>query len=233
MRRRRARANKGRQPRKPARAGAPRRSALARLRAELAEARATIDAIRRGKVDAVVVAGPTGHQIYTLQTADEPYRLMIEQLQEGALVLSADGIVTFCNRRFAEMANVAMPLVVGGSMDRFIDSSERPAFATIIASGSGSREFLLQRLDGPPIPVNISATTLSTSADRDRSIVVTDLTAQRHAEALKLADRMKDEFLATVSHELRTPLNAVIGWASMLKSGHLREERSTRALVSL
>ncbi|HVR19384.1 MAG TPA: PAS domain S-box protein [Polyangiaceae bacterium] len=38
-------------------------------------------------------------------------------------------------------------------------------------------------------------------------------TAREQAE---LANRTKDEFLATVSHELRNPLNAILGWAKLL-----------------
>jgi signal transduction histidine kinase len=39
------------------------------------------------------------------------------------------------------------------------------------------------------------------------------------AEALRAADRMKDEFLATVSHELRTPLTIVRGAIELLRRG--------------
>ena len=38
------------------------------------------------------------------------------------------------------------------------------------------------------------------------------------------ANRLKDDFLATLSHELRTPLNAIVGWAQLLKFGHLDED---------
>ena len=42
---------------------------------------------------------------------------------------------------------------------------------------------------------------------------------RRSEEALRAANRSKDEFLAIVSHELRTPLNAIVGWGSMSRAG--------------
>ncbi len=48
-----------------------------------------------------------------------------------------------------------------------------------------------------------------------------DLT--RAVEALREADRRKDNFLANVSHELRTPLVTVMGYTDLLLSGKLGE----------
>jgi PAS domain-containing protein len=76
---------------------------LARLRARLAEAEETLNAIRSGEVDAIAVDGPRGHQIYTLQSADQPYRILAERMSEGAAMLAAQGAILFCNRRLAEM----------------------------------------------------------------------------------------------------------------------------------
>ncbi len=55
-------------------------------------------------------------------------------------------------------------------------------------------------------------------------------------EELALADRTKDEFLATVGHELRTPLNAMLGWIHILRSGTVNaagEDRRERALDTI
>jgi PAS domain S-box-containing protein len=52
-------------------------------------------------------------------------------------------------------------------------------------------------------------------------------------EELRAADRRKDEFLTTASHELRTPLNAILGWASMLRGGHLGPEVARRAAETI
>ncbi len=70
---------------------------IAELEARLREAEETLDAIRNGDVDAVVVGGPSGQQVYTLENADRPYRVLIEQMQEGAVTLSEDGTILYCN----------------------------------------------------------------------------------------------------------------------------------------
>lgn len=54
--------------------------------------------------------------------------------------------------------------------------------------------------------------------------------ARRDAE---IANRLRDEFMATVSHELRTPLNAILGWAKILKSGKSSAENNARAIDTI
>ena len=48
--------------------------------------------------------------------------------------------------------------------------------------------------------------------------------------AVRQANRMKDEFLATLSHELRNPLNAILGWTRLLKTGELDRAATAHAL---
>ena len=66
---------------------------VADLRRRLQEAEDTINAIRDGHVEALVVHAPDGEQVFTLRSADQPYRLIVEQMREGALTLAADGTV--------------------------------------------------------------------------------------------------------------------------------------------
>ena len=96
------------------------RSACSSLRQRLKEAKDTIEAIREGHVDALVMRTPDGEQIYTLRTADQPYRLMVEQMHEGALTLSAEGTVLYCNARFAELVAPTSVDIVGQPFAQFV-----------------------------------------------------------------------------------------------------------------
>ena len=79
------------------------------LRRKLRDAEETLSAIHSGAVDAIVVADPAGAQhIYTLKGADKPYRVLVESMNEGALTLSAQGVILYCNARMATI--VGRPL---------------------------------------------------------------------------------------------------------------------------
>jgi hypothetical protein len=51
----------------------------------LEEAEETLRAIRQGEVDALVVQGAQGEQVYTLKGADYAYRVILEEMGEGAI----------------------------------------------------------------------------------------------------------------------------------------------------
>lgn len=59
-------------------------------------------------------------------------------------------------------------------------------------------------------------------------ILLREKILRREAEA---ANNAKDEFLAVLSHELRSPLNSMLGWARMLRSGKLDENKAKHAVA--
>src|SRR5262245_66417341 len=89
---------------------------IKKLQSELEEATETLRAIRQGEVDALVVDGPHGPQLFTLKTAEQPYRMLVEQMQEGAVTLTREGDVLYGNRRFAELVGATTESIVGGAL---------------------------------------------------------------------------------------------------------------------
>lgn len=158
-------------------------SQLVELQDRLREAEETLDAIRNGDVDAVVVGGPSGQQVYTLENADRPYRVLIEQMQEGAITLSDEGIILYCNHRFAALVGADREALIGEPIERFLPETELLAFRHLMTSGRGagrSAEFTLLGSNAL-VPVNVSIADLKVDEQMPNVLcgVVTDLTHSR------------------------------------------------------
>ena len=78
-----------------------RRLEISRLRERLEELEETLRAIRTGEVDALIVSGSEGDQVFTLQGAEHPYRVLVESMNEGAATLNWGGDVLYANRSFS------------------------------------------------------------------------------------------------------------------------------------
>jgi two-component system, NarL family, sensor kinase len=166
-------------------------SELAELRARLAEAEQTLRAIRTGEVDALVVEGKQGPQVFTLQGAEHAYRVLIESINEGALALTADMMILYANECFARMVKCPLEQVIGGSFRRFLSAEDQAKLRTLLkrADESGSKiQLLLKAGDGSRMPVQISIRPLAKNDFDGAAIgmVVTDMTeARRNEETLR------------------------------------------------
>src|SRR5688572_4992737 len=152
---------------------------IQRLRQRLQEAEDTLNAIRDGHVEALVVRSPAGEQIYTLRSADQPYRLMVEQMREGALTLAADGTILYCNSRFAELMALPPERITGQNLKRFIDRDDLPKLQAMLTADAFRDEFQLCTPLGASHPAQLSSTALNIDDVRTVAAVVTDLTHER------------------------------------------------------
>jgi signal transduction histidine kinase/ActR/RegA family two-component response regulator len=203
------------------------------LTERLEEAEETLRAVRAGEIDAFIVQGPEGEQIYALRSAEQPYRNLIEDMLEGAAILTTDGDVAYCNKRFAELVAVPLEDVIGGALERFINISDRPAYRSLLLAGSGKRRVRINAADGRTIDVLLSFTTSVSDDVERRNLIITDLSellvAQSGRDRAEQQSQAKDEFMAMLAHELRNPLSAITAAVQVLEAAKGRESVASRA----
>jgi len=203
------------------------------LEARLAEAEETLRAIRAGEIDALVVQGAAGERVYTLRNADYPYRTLVEQMQDGAAILTPDGDIIYCNQSLARLVSTPMQEAIGGPIARYFEGDAREVLDSLLAAGSGKRHTRISAADGRAIDVLLSLTSTVTDEVKRRSLIVTDLTelsdAQIGLERAQQQSHAKDEFMAMLAHELRNPLSAISAALEVLQAGGSNEVTGEKA----
>jgi signal transduction histidine kinase/ActR/RegA family two-component response regulator len=199
----------------------------------LAEAEDTLRAIRAGEVDALIVDGPGGEQVYTLRSSDQPYRAVVEQMQEGAAIVTAQGDVLYCNQRFAVLAGAPLETIIGGPIARFIGNDSRAGFDALMQAGRGTMQAELGAPGRRPFFVYLSLTSGVVDGVEQRTLVAADLTALVEAhgrrERAERENRAKDEFVAMLAHELRNPLGAIAAALQVLDREESARDATARA----
>jgi two-component system cell cycle sensor histidine kinase/response regulator CckA len=166
------------------------------LQARLDEAEETLRAIRNGEVDAVVAAGPDGDAVYTLRGADEGYRLLVEQMAEGAMTLTEDGLVLFANDQLGRILGLPAEQVIGHPVHDFVPPESRGALDALLSAGDRAKfELKLKRTDGVSLPVYLSAGRLQSDGIACIALVVTDLSEQKRNEEIVTAGRLARSIL--------------------------------------
>jgi PAS domain S-box-containing protein len=184
------------------------------LRSRLTEAEEALQAISRGMIDALVVEGPEGPRISTLAGAQEPYRLFVERMHEGALTLGRDGRIVYSNRHFAYLLGCPVGQLIGKPVAGFVATDGTASLARLLDEGAArpvSGELKFRRQDGSLLPALVAVGPLTPApppgspaspflsapvsgametAGEEGAVlfIVTDLTTRKHSEEVEEAE---------------------------------------------
>jgi PAS domain S-box-containing protein len=128
--------------------------------------------------------------VYTLEGADHPYRVLVEQMHEGTVTLDQDGLILYSNPQFAAIVGAPEGSVVGSPFMQFLAPADSTVFDELLEGatecGHHSGELNLASAGGSPIPARLSLTVLSVAGMQTVSVLVSDLREQvRNANIVK------------------------------------------------
>ena len=159
---------------------------LTELRRQISYLQETLDAISSGGVDAVVMGNPEQEQIYTLTSADRPYRVIVERMGEGAATVSARGVILFANPQLASFLGIDRDNMIGRDITEYVGQAQQAVLADLLvteAAETRRAEITLEsHQGGSEVPVLVASTALDLDGVLVRCLVFTDLTMQKQVE---------------------------------------------------
>ena len=90
------------------------------LRDRLAQAAEILREMRSGEVDALVIPEMGGAQLFTLKDVDQSFRILLEGMSEGALTMTAEGVIVYANLRLAGTLKMPLQKVIGSAVRTWI-----------------------------------------------------------------------------------------------------------------
>jgi len=192
------------------------------LRIRLEEVTEVLTAIRGGAVDALVVEGPDGgEQVFTLDGAYRPYRAFVESMNEGAVTLSRDGTIAYCNRQFVDLIGTPLEQTIGMTFLNLVAAEDRLQVEMLLnqeRDNSLRAELLLQQAYGTAIPVRLSARRLSEKSAIYWCIIVTDLRGEKLQHTLRESEGRLKVFATNLEQRVQERTQELIASRERLRA---------------
>ncbi len=163
------------------------------LQKQLRNALESIEGFKSDKIDALVIANEKAMKVYTEKTADQPYRILVEKMHEGAVTLNENGTILYCNSYFANMVGLPLQKVIGTLFEIYIGDSSKKRFEALLKKDTVNalkEEVIIYASDGKHIPALMTVNAFTLHNIFVLSIIITDLTVQNENQE-KLKRRTK------------------------------------------
>ena len=204
------------------------------LRARLAQAESALREMRSDEVDALFVSDVGGVQLFAPANADQSFRILVGEMSEGALTMTAEGVIVYANRHFARMLKTPLEKLIGSTVRTWLATDSQPILQSLLSKGAGEErhgEVVLAASDATAIPVHLSVSNLPIKGQPDAyCLVVFDLTEHNRAEAIAASERMARELLAA-ANQSRAELLRVIEDKTQAEVALRMAEQQQRQLV--
>ncbi len=179
------------------------------LELQLEEAHETLRAIREGEVDAIVVSGSRGEQIFSLSGSESVYRLIVQNMTEAAFTIAMDGKILYCNAQFGQLIRRPLGQIVGHPLEEFVTKDNRQTASFLFSRAKdrpAKQRLVFRAADEITVPVQISASLLD---ETSLCMVASDLTELENralqlralATELTLTEQRERKRLALVLHD--------------------------------
>lgn len=183
----------------------PESDELRRLRTQVADLSAALAAIRSGDVDALVQGENGSVELYSSSSADRPYRVIVEQMGEGAATFSAEGLILFANRRLAQLIARPEDWLIGRPISVLLPEAQHPDLHRLLSSEETGRTVSAPlnfcRADGSTLPVLVTVSRLDVEASSRYCLIAADLSPIRLAEKALVDSELSFRMLALNSQD--------------------------------
>lgn len=168
-------------------------SEIESLKLRLEESEETLHAIHSGEADAIIISRPEGEQIFSLQGADYPYRILVENMKDGAAFLDPDNTINYCNKKLASLLQFSMRKLIGSKFTDYIKQQDRMLLANFLENPQikgFQKELTLTTRSGNEIPVVLSTTLVTLNDKILTSIIITDISILNQTKLLQEKERL-------------------------------------------
>jgi PAS domain S-box-containing protein len=166
------------------------------LKSRLSYAEDALSAIRNGEVDAIIVSDKVGEKIFSLTSSETPYRILIENMEEGAVTLTKEGVILYCNPNFISMIGLPEEKIVGHKIFSFIGKADLKKFKNLLKIGKKKRgvgEFQVLIASGNEAYCHISVSALPADMTGDLFLIISNITTLKIYERKLEAERRRFE----------------------------------------